>query len=289
MPTVAFILWTIFVCIVLISTRLATVFPILYSMKQGYRASLLPAINLCQMSELSLVLLALGKKSGDVSDNVIGICAFAFAFLAVGSTYAILGNDSLLRKATPWLKKLDLHDLDHTAFLVRTDVKPRRICLLGFSWTASSLLAEIERSNADLITDIVVIDFNPVVHERLKTRGVQAIYGDITARDVLHHAGASEAEVIICSLPNMVLKGANNFKILRQLRELNPEAKIIVHAELLSDIPMLYEAGASYVTAPRLIEAADLLGVIELADKNLLEKKRQEQESRLKERSEVIP
>jgi len=128
-----------------------------------------------------------------------------------------------------------------------------------------------------------------VVHERLKTRGVQAIYGDITARDVLHHAGASEAEVIICSLPNMVLKGANNFKILRQLRELNPEAKIIVHAELLSDIPMLYEAGASYVTAPRLIEAADLLGVIELADKNLLEKKRQEQESRLKERSEVIP
>jgi hypothetical protein len=36
------------------------------------------------MSELSLVLLALGNASGDVSDNIIGIAAFSFAFLAVG-------------------------------------------------------------------------------------------------------------------------------------------------------------------------------------------------------------
>ncbi len=86
-------------------------------MRQGYRVSLLPAINLCQMSELSLVLLALGKASGDVSDNVIGIAAFAFAFLAIGSTYAILANDTLLRKITPLFRKMGLHDLDHTAFL----------------------------------------------------------------------------------------------------------------------------------------------------------------------------
>jgi len=288
-PTWAVILWTLFVCIVLIVTRLLTVFPVLYSMKQGYRVSLLPAINLCQMSELSLVLLTLGKASGDVSENVIGIAALSFAVLAVASTYAIIGNDSLLRKATPWFRKLELHDLDHTAFLTRTDVKPRRICLLGFSWTASSLLAEIERNRPNLIPDIVVIDFNPVVYERLKARGVYAVYGDITARDVLHHAGVSHAEVIICSLPNMVLKGANNLKILRQLRELNPESQIIVHAELLSDIPMLYAAGANYVTAPRLIEAADLLQAVEFADKALLDEKKREQESRLKERAEVIP
>ena len=289
-PTVAFLLWTVFVCLILVVTRFATVFPVLYIMRQGYRGSLLPAINLCQMSELSLVLLKLGQKSGDVSDNVIGIAAFAFAFLAVGSTYAILGNDGLLRWATPWFKKLELHDLDHTTFLARTDVKPRRICMLGFSWTASSLLAEIERSRPDLIPEIVVIDFNPVVHEKLKARGVHAVYGDITARDVLHHAGASYAEIIICSLPNMVLKGANNLKILRQLRQLNPHAKIIVHAELLSEIPLLYEAGASYVTAPRLLEATDLLRVIETAEKDSgLDHKRGEQEMLLKERSEVIP
>ena len=288
-PTVAYILWTLFLCLVLILSRLATIFPVLYSMRQGYRVSLLPAINLCQMSELSLVLLTLGKAAGDVSANTIGIAAFSFAFLAIGSTYAMLGNDSLLRKITPLLGKLGLHDLDHTAFLARDDAKARRICLLGFSWTASSLLAEIERSRSDLIPEIVVIDFNPVVHEKLKRRNVHAVYGDITARDVLHHAGVSHAEVVICSLPNMVLKGANNLKILRQLRELNPHGKIVVHAELLSDIPTLYAAGADFVTVPRLLEAGDLLHVLESAEKNLLPEKRLEQEKLLQDRSEVIP
>ena len=287
-PTVSYMLWTLFVCLVLIVTRLVTVFPVLYKMQQGYRVSLLPAINLCQMSELSLVLLALGKASGDVSDNVIGIAAFAFSFLAVGSTYAILANDTLLRKTTPLLRKLGLHDLDHTAFLSRADAKPRRICLLGFSWTASSLLAEIERNRPDLLPEICVIDFNPVVHEKLRQRNVYAVYGDITARDVLHHAGVSHAEIVICSLPNMVLKGANNLKILRQLRELNPHGQIIVHAELLADVPELYAAGANYVSAPRLLEAADLLRVLDAAEKKSLDHKRSDQEMLLKERNEVI-
>jgi Kef-type K+ transport system membrane component KefB len=288
-PTWSYILWTLFVCLVLVVSRLATVFPVLYSMRQGYRASLLPAINLCQMSELSLVLLALGKTAGDVSDKVIGIAAFSFAFLAVGSTYAILGNDTLLRKITPWLRRLELHDLDHAAHGSGENAGSRRICLLGFSWTASSLLAEIGRRRPDLIRDLCVIDFNPVVHEKLKQLDVLAVYGDITARDVLHHAGVSHAEVVICSLPNMVLKGADNLKILRQLRELNPRGKIIVHAELLSDVPVLYAAGADYVSAPRLLEAADLLRAVDAVEKNSLAHKRDEQEMLLRDRKEVIP
>jgi hypothetical protein len=64
------------------------------------------------MSELSLVLLTLGAKAGDVSPNTIGIAAFAFAFLAVDSTYAMLKNDFILEKTTPWLKRFGFRDLD---------------------------------------------------------------------------------------------------------------------------------------------------------------------------------
>jgi Kef-type K+ transport system membrane component KefB len=289
MPTWSYMLWTIFFCLFLVGSRLATVFPALYSMRQGYRISLLPAINLCQMSELSLVLLALGKASGDVSDNIIGIAAFSFALLAVDSTYAIFKNDYILQKTIPWLNKIGFRDLDQSAPTDGIGEKPKRICLLGFSWTASSLIGEISREQSALLSDIVVVDFNPQVYEQLRKRGVQVIYGDITQRDVLHHAGVAECEIIICSLPNMVLKGADNLKILRQLRELNPEAKIIVHAELLADIPILYAAGASFVIAPRLLEAADLLHAIEAAEKNLLDQKRGEQLKQLEGRNEVIP
>jgi Kef-type K+ transport system membrane component KefB len=288
-PTWSYALWTVFFCLFLVASRLGTVFPALYSMRQGYRVSLLPTINLCQMSELSLVVLALGEAGGDVSENTIGIAAFAFAFLAVGSTYAILKNDLLLRRAVPWLNKLDLRDLDQTAPETGGESKPKRICLLGFSWTASSLLEQISREQPALLPEIVVVDFNPNVYEKLRQRGVRVVYGDITERDVLHHAGVAECEIIICSLPNMVIKGADNLKMLRQLRELNSDAKIVVHAELLSDIPVLYAAGANYVTAPRLVEAADLLRAIEAAEKNLLDQKRKEQENELQGRDEVIP
>ncbi len=290
-PTWGIILWTVFLCLVLVGSRLATAFPPLIRMRQGFRVSLLPAINLCQMSELSLVLLALGNKCGDVPDRTIGIAAFAFAFLAIGSTYGILHNERLLRLAMPWLKKLELHDLDESASAAEAAAdKPKRLCLLGFSWTASSLIEEISRERPDLLAEIAVIDFNPVVHEKLKQRNIRAVYGDITAREVLHHAGVAHAEVVICSLPNMVLKGADNLKILRQLRELTgPDAKIVVHTELLADVPALYAAGASYVTAPRLLEAADLLQVVEAAEHNLLDQKRAEQEKRLAGRNEIIP
>jgi len=288
-PTVNYVLWTILFCLFLITSRLVTVFPTLYFMRQGYRVSLLPAVNLCQMSELSLVLLALGKAAGDVSDNVIGVAVFSFALLAVDSTYAIAKNDFILHKTVPWLNKIGFRDLDHAAPVDGPSRKPKRICLLGFSWTASSLLAEIGRERSDLLADLVVVDFNPVVHEKLQRLGIHAVYGDITQRDTLHHAGVGECKIIICSLPNMVLKGADNLKMLRQLRELNPKAQIVVHSELLEEIPVLYAASANFVTAPRLLEAANLLSVIEAAEHNLLDQKRGEQSKQLEGRNEVIP
>ena len=118
-----------------------------------------------------------------------------------------------------------MRDLDQTASEPGREAKPKRICLLGFSWTASSLLEEIGRDRSDLLAETVVVDFNPNVHEKLRQRGIYVVYGDITQRDTLLHAGVTECEIIICTLPNTVLKGADNLKMLRQLRELNPDAK----------------------------------------------------------------
>ena len=288
-PTWHFMWWTLWFCLFIIGSRLITIFPPLYFMRQGYRVSLLSTVNLCQMSELSLVLLALGAASGEVSENAIGIAAFSFAFLAVGSTYAILKNDVILRQAAPQLTRLGLHYLDQSTTETGDQLKSKRICLLGFSWTASSLIEEISREYPTLLAEIIVVDFNPRVYERLRQRGVAVAYGDITQRETLLHAGITESEIIICSLPNTVLKGASNLKLLQQLRELNPHAQIIVHAELLEDILKLYAAGASYVSVPRLLEAADLLHVIEAVENHLLDEKRAEQAKQLKARDEVIP
>ncbi len=92
-PSWNYAIWMLIVSAFVIVSRLVTVFPVLHWQRLGHRVSLLPAINLCQISELSLVLLALGKAAGDVSENSLSMVAFAFAFLAIDTTYAVGKSD----------------------------------------------------------------------------------------------------------------------------------------------------------------------------------------------------
>jgi Kef-type K+ transport system membrane component KefB len=287
-PTLNLLFLMLVVSMFLVVSRLVTVFIPLHFMRLGHRVSLLPAINLCQISELSLVLLTLGAASGDVSPNSISIAAFAFAFLAVDSTYTILKNDEILRRTSPWLTKFGFRDFEAGTPVPDGHTAPS-IFLLGFSWVASSLLEEITRNRPTLLPQLRVVDYNPHVYERLRRRGVQVVYGDISQRETLLHAGLGLAKIIICSLPDTVLKGSSNLLLLRHVRELNPDAQIIVHANRLADVPELYAANASYVATPRLLEATHLLEVLDAAEKGMLDQKRTQQQEQLQERAEVIP
>jgi Kef-type K+ transport system membrane component KefB len=289
MPTWDYLLWMLVFSAVLVVTRLLSVIPVLLKLGLGHRMSLLPAINLSQLSELSLVLLAIGKTSGDVSDRTISITAFAFAFLAVGSTYGILKNDAIVRFLSPLLARCGVPDLPEGGHEPGHDPQGGTIFVLGFLWTASSMVEEIERERPTLLPRLKVIDFNPETVAKLRARGIAVIYGDVSQRDVLEHAGISEASVIVCSLSDSVLRGASNLRLLRQLRSLTERAEIIMHAERLDDATGLYAAGASYVVTPRLLEARELLEVLDAVDNHLIAEKTCEQLARLENRSEVIP
>jgi len=257
----------------------------------GHRASLLPAVNLCQVSEFSLVIVALGVKARDVHSLTQGVLAYAFAFLAVVSSYSIVRNEGILRRFGPLLRKLGAHDLRPVAGPAdeaQEDKRGRPIQILGFFWTASSLAEEFARHAPDLLKEISVIDFNPHVNEELRRRGIPVTYGDISQRDTLLHAGVDRASIILCTIPNGLLKNTTNLRLVQQLRGINPKATIIAHAELFEEISRLYAAGADFVSVPRLIEAQELYEVVRAAKVNRLEVKRREQDEELRQRREVI-
>jgi Kef-type K+ transport system membrane component KefB len=287
-PTWSSVLWALVFSLFVVASRLGTVFFPLYRMGQGHRASLIPAINLCQISEFSLVILSLGLAQKHIGPELIGIAALAFVFLAFDTTLAMMRNHQIVQAISPWLVRAGLPDLGGGSAEAARPEHGARIILLGFFWTASSLLEAILERHPAMLEELLVIDFNPHVLHRLRERRVPVIYGDIAQRDTLIHAGVPRAEILVCSLPNSVLKGATNLKLLQQLRELNPHAQIIVHAEQLADVPKLYAAGASYVSVPRLLEAGDLLDAIDAARNKLLEEKRAQQQEKLAERDEVI-
>jgi Kef-type K+ transport system membrane component KefB len=274
-------------------SRVLTTFTPLYLMKQGLRASLLPAINLAQISEFSLVVIQTGVAANHISTETASAASFAFVVLAVLSTFVMVRSDQITRFLIGPLKRIGVRDLDHVQ--ARTDGEQegghgegRRIVILGFFRAASALLTEIERQNPFMLDQIGVVDFNPVVFQTLVDRGVHVSYGDISSVDTLIHAGVGKAELIILSVPDSLLKGASNEKLVRHVRTLNPTAKIVATADLLSDVNDLYAAGADYVTVPRLSDAHELYTVIAAADAGLLDDKRAEVDVQLSERREVL-
>lgn len=274
-------------------SRLVTTFAPLYLMKQGLRASLLPALNLAQISEFSLVVIQTGVAAHHIAAETANAASFAFVVLAVLSTFVMTRSDEITRWAIGPLKRIGLRDLDHGNGHGEEGHEghgeARRIVILGFFRAASALLAEIERQAPVLLEQITVIDFNPNVYQTLLSRGLHVIYGDISSADTLLHAGVSKSEMIILSVPDALLKGASNEKLVRHVRTLNPTAMIIATADLLSDVDELYAAGASYVTVTRLSDAHELFTVIEAAQAGLLADKRAELDQRLGERREVLP
>jgi Kef-type K+ transport system membrane component KefB len=276
-------------------SRVVTAFAPLYLMKQGLRASLLPAINLAQISEFSLVVIQTGVAVGHIKTETASAASFAFSVLAVLSAFAMVRSDEITRFAIGPLKRIGLHDLDDDRLdAADTDEagghgEARRIVILGFFRAASALLAEIERRNFGLLDQITVVDFNPNVFKTLALRGLHVIYGDISSVDTLVHAGVGKAEIIILSVPDSLLKGVNNERLVRHVRTLNPAAKVVATADLLSDVGDLYAAGADYVKVTRLSDANELFAVIEAAEAGRLEDRRAEVDARLSERREVLP
>ena len=291
LPTMSIVGLALIIVGFLLASRILTVFLPLYLMRQGLRASLLPTINLSQMSEFSLVLIQVGVASGQTGSLAASAASLAFVILAVLSTFAMTQSDQLTRALIGPLKRAGFRDLGHKTHDDAGDahVPVKRIVLLGFFRTASSLLSELQRKYPAVVEQVGVIDFNPQVYETLTAKGVQVTYGDISNPDTLAHSGISGAQIVISTVPDYLLKGTSNEKLVRLVRAQNAKAKIIAVADVLEDVKELYAAGADYVLSSRLVEARELLDVIDAAHNNLLADMRAAVDARIDAREEVLP
>ncbi len=245
----------------LVLTRFFSVFPILYLLKNGHRISLLSSINLSQLSEFSLVIASLGIKNGHIGHDILTVIVFIFVITSITSTYMIQYNFPLQRFLSKIFSSLRISDIQNPP---KEDFpkSAKEIAILGFFRVASSLVKEMENLDSSLKEKLIVVDFNPVVHEKLQVHGIKVVYGDIGHLETLHHAGVAAAKIVISTIPDTMLKGTDNLKIIKKMRKLCPHAKIIVTAESPARALKMYNEGADYVLLPRIVSAKHLIEVL---------------------------
>jgi Kef-type K+ transport system membrane component KefB len=275
----------------LMATRFLTVFPILYATRCGLRTSLLPAINLSQMSEFSLVIASLGLTLGHIEARTVAVLTFVFVITSVASTYMITFNHELQAWLGRLVRRAGVYDDEEMDTLPGTS--PARIVFLGFYRDASSIVHQFEieargSPGGALLGHVLVIDFNPQVLEELQRRGIRSLYGDVSNMDTLEHASVQYARIVVCTLTDSILKGTNNARLLKQLQRLCPNSALVVASETIEGALALYQEGAGFVYIPRIHSAYHMAEILRTGLEDGLRVAREEEMAALRDRNEVL-
>ncbi|HEV2413614.1 MAG TPA: cation:proton antiporter [Candidatus Dormibacteraeota bacterium] len=236
------------------------VVPILYALRLGLRTSIVPAINLAQVSEFSIVIASLGVTMGQIKQDVLTIVIVTFAVTSVASTYMINFSHPIQKVLTSIFKFVGLKDLDvDREGEAAEEHKP--VIFLGFFRDTSSILYEFEHEGTvgesrEFVQKILVIDYNPHVMHELRKKGIKVVYGDIAHSDTLRHAGVEHAELVVSSITDDVLRGTSNLRLMKNVHNNAPNAKVVLTTEHIPQALHFYEEGADFVFVPRLYSAA---------------------------------
>ncbi len=271
-----------------IVARQVIFFPLLFWLGSDQRNAQVSSIRLAQISEFGLVIAFLGVQHGHLSQELTSAIIFAFILTAL---------------LTPPLYKnaYELHDKMKTALAKLGFALPEKrvkeasqefdLALLGFYRDASSLLHELSVHNPDALSKTLVIDFNVALHDKIRAMGCHVDYGDLSNSETLLHAGVDKAKVIMCTIPDDLLRGITNAQLVKTVRELCPDAIIIANAVDTAHSEDVYTAGAHYVYMPRVETAHALEDILSKALAGTLaehHKKSIEAHGQLHERSEVL-
>ena len=113
MPTASLLGLAALTSVFLIASRFLSIFPLLHFMRFGHRVSLLPAINLSQISEFSLVVVSLGLAFGHINNQAVSLIIFVFVITSITSTYMISYNHQIFLWLSRVLSTLRVKDLGY--------------------------------------------------------------------------------------------------------------------------------------------------------------------------------
>jgi voltage-gated potassium channel Kch len=248
-PDPAMLLMAAVIVLFVIVSRFLTIYPILSLAGSGRRTSFIASLNLSQISEFSLVVAALGVGFGHIEQRMLSLIIYAMAITSVLSSYFIKGNHAAYLVFERLLAMIGLTSQAKEA--AADELKNHYpVVLLGFHRGARSFIDRLDEMAPDILKRILVIDFNLEVLKELNDRNVKGIFGDISSMDTLEHAHVAHAEVILSTIPDMLLKGTNNRSMVTTCRAIAPNAVIVATADSVDQVEILKTSGANEVLLP---------------------------------------
>jgi Kef-type K+ transport system membrane component KefB len=226
-----------------------------YKKKTSFQTGMMAA----QISEFSLILVALGVSLGQVTPQVLSMVTLVGLITIFISSYLILYSDTIYRYLSKYLQIFERKDAKERS----PRVKSYSVFLIG----ASRIGYEFIRLFKEEKRKFMVVEHDPEVIGSLAIDKIEHVYGDAGDPDLLDELKMHEAELIVSTVPDL----ETNLVILSAVKRNGVGPMVMVVSHRVSNALELYEAGADYVVLPHFIGGSYAASLVNKFTENAME------------------
>jgi Kef-type K+ transport system membrane component KefB len=212
----------------------------------GYRkrTGFLAGLTVAQISEFSIIFVAMGISLGHVGKDVLGLTTIVGIVTIALSTYMILYSHPLYERLSTWLsifeRKNPYKELANESEFSINSLSD--VIVFGAGRYGSALARGLQRNGLN----VLAIDFDPENYKKQQRKGLNIRYGDGTESDFIDSLPIKNTKWIVSTLPDIT----SNKSLIHALKENHYQGNIAVVAREEIDKAMLKKVGATIVLYP---------------------------------------
>ncbi|KND48805.1 MAG: monovalent cation:H+ antiporter-2, CPA2 family [Parcubacteria bacterium C7867-003] len=208
-----------------------------YKKKTSFQTGMMAA----QISEFSLILVALGVSLGQVTSEVLSMVTLVGLITIFISSYLIFYSDVLYKYIGKYLQIFERKGARERS----PHVKSYPVFLIG----ANRIGQEFIRLFKEEKRSFMVVEHDPETIGQIANEKIDHVYGDAGDPDLLDELKMHEAELVVSTVPDL----ETNLIILSSVKRGGFGPLVMVVSHRASNALKLYEAGADYVILPHFI------------------------------------
>ena len=218
----------------------------------GYRrrTGFLAGLTVAQISEFSLVFVALGRELGHIGAEAVGLTTLVGLVTIALSTYMIIHSGTLYRGLGPLLAVFERrHPFREDHVPEAGELGSRDVILFGLGRYGTAI-AEVLAARG---VGFLGVDFDPEAVRAFRRRGWPALYGDAADPAFVSALPLGQARWIIAAIPGLPLllgHAGTREALLAALREAGFPGRVAVMAASAEEEEALRRIGAALVLNP---------------------------------------
>lgn len=212
----------------------------------GYRkrTGFLAGLTVAQISEFSIVFVAMGITMGHIGNDALGLTTMVGLVTITLSTYMILYSHPLYDRLSRFLSWFERKDPYRESLGKDTALSTGQadVLVVGMGRYGRALASGLEKSGLN----VVGVDFDPEIITGAKSSGVNILFGDVTDPAFAESLPLRNLRWVVSALPDL----HSNQGLIRALSEMHFEGHIAAVVRDESDGPILVSMGVQEVLFP---------------------------------------